>query len=1322
MRPLQLMKRPGGVPGRVNIDFAGQNRGRSGQARWVPKRKGMGLKWFRRTVWLLVAWAIVCAALWLALPWWLKPEIEKHASEALGREVRVDRLDIRPWSLVLGLRGVRVGGTSSTDHALLTVDEVQVDADLRSLWERAPVVSAVVVRAPKLRLARVAEGRYDIDDLLEKFALPADATDAQPARFALYNLQLVGGEIHFDDQPVKRLQQIKELNLSLPFLSNLPTHVDIKVEPRLRFLLNGSAFDSGVQTVPFAQQRSALVELHIAPTDLTPYVGYLPNQLPVRLKTGMLQAHLNLQLEMPVGASPRLHLKGDLQTKNFSLTDAAATPLLAWQRADLKLLDIRPFAGEVHLGPLEMEGLDLVLSRPKEGPWNWVSLAQPGTRAAPEVSSAAPPAAGSGPKSAGANQASWRLSLKSVALQNSVLTIDDAAVKPVARMQVRLPELELGAWTWPLVAGAGESSGSLTGVASTNPSPTDFNLRATLHTATQSGSMSDVQGKFRIKGRLSGATWDAGLDTEDLLLPSLAPYVNQMLQPRLAGRLTVQAQAAGRIPLAGGGATAVWSVKQAEVTVSDLRLTAAASNKVPRSATLAQPLVAFKELSLKGLSADSSTRILNLGDVVLSQPKAVVHRDEAGAWNTQRWLVEANEPPLDTKAATSDTPTASGEAWQIQLARFQLKGGDLDWLDASAAHKRAVELQARSLQLQLQDAAWQNGRLLKPVRVRVDGRLSEGGRTADRASRVLSNWAVFSGQTTFNQEPLQAKGQIKAERFPAHVFAPYAAAYLPVDMQRADLTLSTDFNLSQQTQGWDVQASGQLALANLEVFDWPDTQNTDEETRGNPLISWQRLSLDGVRLRLSPGGKPDLEVAHADLTGLVSRLVITEEGRFNLRDVAGPRVAAASASVVPLSTAQAPVPASAASDAMASTTTSDGLPLRFSLGGVKLINATVDFADRFIRPNYSAKLTELHGSLGTVRSDARDMAPLVLKGKAAGTALIDIAGHVNPMVEPLALDINAKASDLELAPLTAYAAKYAGYAIERGKLSLELQYKIDPAGRLEATNQLILNQLTFGDRVDSPTATKLPVLLAVSLLKDKNGVIDINLPVSGSLQDPEFSVGGIIWKVVLNLLGKALTAPFSLLAGGGSTDLSVVEFVPGTAVVTDKGQAALNKVAQALIDRPSLRMTVAGVADPMSERDAFAQAAVQEQISAEQRRELARAGSTPQVLPVPSVTERAALLRRVYRQTDMPGKPRTALGLLKELPADEMEALLKSHVRVSVEAMRELALQRGLAVRQTLADKGLPGDRLFLAAPKLRVSGEDDAAWLPSVQLTLATR
>ena len=167
-------------------------------------------------------------------------------------------------------------------------------------------------------------------------------------------------------------------------------------------------------------------------------------------------------------------------------------------------------------------------------------------------------------------------------------------------------------------------------------------------------------------------------------------------------------------------------------------------------------------------------------------------------------------------------------------------------------------------------------------------------------------------------------------------------------------------------------------------------------------------------------------------------------------------------------------------------------------------------------------------------------------------------------------------------------------------------YKIDADGKLTASNQVILNQLTFGERVESASATQLPVLLAVALLTDRNGVIDLNLPVSGGVNDPQFSVGGIIWKLVLNLLGKAFTSPFALLAGNDRDDLSTVEFNPGSAQILGSGQQALDQVAAALVAKPGLKMTVTGAADPAAERGDLQRALLDERLQAEQARERLR--------------------------------------------------------------------------------------------------------------------
>jgi hypothetical protein len=312
--------------------------------------------------------------------------------------------------------------------------------------------------------------------------------------------------------------------------------------------------------------------------------------------------------------------------------------------------------------------------------------------------------------------------------------------------------------------------------------------------------------------------------------------------------------------------------------------------------------------------------------------------------------------------------------------------------------------------------------------------------------------------------------------------------------------------------------------------------------------------------------------------------------------------------------------------------------------------------------------------------------------------------------------------DLDLAPLTPYAVRYAGHGIERGKLSMDVNYKISANGRLAATNKLVLNQLRFGEEVKG-APNSLPVRLAVALLADRNGVIDVDLPISGSLNDPQFSIGSLIFKALGNLIVKAVTSPFALLTGGlgggSGGEASAIAFDAGSATLTAAAMQSLDKVAKALADRPALQMTVVGTSNLAAERDGYKRQRLRQLAQAEKRRAAARAGEdAADVAPVTDA-EYPALIAAVYKRADL-AKPRNMIGLAKDLPLADMEALLLEQITATDEAMRQLAVERGAAVRDYLLAKQLPSARLFLGAPLVRTTAEAD--WKPSAELRLATR
>jgi len=472
----------------------------------------------------------------------------------------------------------------------------------------------------------------------------------------------------------------------------------------------------------------------------------------------------------------------------------------------------------------------------------------------------------------------------------------------------------------------------------------------------------------------------------------------------------------------------------------------------------------------------------------------------------------------------------------------------------------------------------------------------------------------------------------------------------------------------------------------------PDTGAADGGI-GEELLSWKQLRLAELQVQLDPDQAPQVAVRDSQLSDFYARIIVHPSGRINLQDLV-----------------KTAAPASAAASAASGANASPGAPV-IRLGPTRLVNGRVAFSDHFIKPNYSANLEELNGSLGAFSSvtdpRAPQMADLQLAGRAESTAQLSVSGKLNPLAQPLALDIAAKVTDLELPPLSPYAIKYSGHGIERGKLSMDVAYKIAPDGQLTAANKLVLNQLQFGEQEPGAPAS-LPVALATTLLADSNGVIQLDLPISGSLNDPQFSLGPVIFKAVVGLIGKAVTAPFSLLAralggGSGAGDLSQVPFAPGSAVLSGMAKAQLNQIAKAMTDRPRLRLTVIGTAQLNAERQGFKRERLLALVAAERRASRAGAAAPPASAASAPASDNAdypQLLRRLYRRADIPGKPRNLIGMTKDIPVAEIESLLLAQIKIGEADIRQLATQRAVAVKDYLLARRLGAERVFIGATR----------------------
>ena len=1230
--------------------------------------------WLRRCALSVGCLVLLWILAWLALPPILRSQGEALASKALGRQVTIGRVQFLPWSLEVSLHDVAIADAQGQGF-LLQVQRIYIDMELQSLLRLAPVADAVEVDAPVVHVMQLEPGRTDIDDIIEKLSQPGDGK-AAPTGFALYNIAVHGGSLDFVDRTVNRTHEVRDLEFSLPFVSNLKAQRQVKVAPRLAFRLNGSAFDTLAEAAPFTDSLRTDATIHLANFDLAPYRDYLPAAFPVRLNSAVVDADVRLSFEQTPATV--VQLSGVVRARDVAFVDKERRELFSFDAMKVQLAELQPFARKLRIDAIELDAPSVAVRRDGAGHFNLEWSGQPTQQAR------VAPAKGPVP-TAQAKDLDWSVYVGRVSVRHGQASWQDDGVPAGAKLNLRDLVLQASDLTVPMTK--------------------------TMHFA---GSF-EVQGEGSAKtpaglafsGKGHPLLGQVAFSVQALPLELAAPYLAQWVSPSLGGVLQAD------VGLAWNGAALVAQV--ARLGLDDLRLSctealvANCTDVPPASVAMrgSKSLGEIKRLQVENTRINLSRRSVDVGRVVVTQPRALVDRNAEGRWMFERWQVAQPARPLPA-AAEKPAPQAP---WSVKLSQLEVDGGGIAFRDSMSAEPAAFTVSSLHLRLQDFDPTAESA---KPSVVALSARLGAG--RADPGRLEYEGTAALA--------PLRLQGRVLAMQLPLHAFKSYVADALNVDLRRIDGSFKGQVRYAETPAGTALSVQGDAALDDVRVrMAVPaQTDGAKEELSGlrsgEDLLNWKSLGLRGLAVELAPGKPLAVDVQETALSDFFARVIVQANGRLNLQELVKAKSPATTTAVEPAAT-----PASVVSVNTGGLEAASAPVIRF--GPISLAGGRVDFTDHFIKPNYSAQLTELNGhldafsSVAPAGSDVPEMAGLELRGKAEGTASLDISGKLNPLTRPLALDIRGRMRDLELPPLSPYTIKYAGHGIERGKLSMDVTYQVQPDGRLLASNKLVLQQLTFGDPVEGAPAS-LPVRLAVALLADRNGVIDVELPISGSLNDPEFRLGPVIFKIIGNLILKAVSAPFSLLTSalGGGAEQGVVAFVPGSSVLDASARTQLDKVVKALIDRPALKMTVAGMASLDADHEGWKREQLQQSLLAQKRRAAVRAGQAAEAVQAVSAEEYPALLKEVYRRSDMT-KPRNLVGMAKELPPSEMEALLLASIPVPEESIRALALARGVAVRDYLASRQLPQDRLFLGAAHV-VSSQ--TSWQPRAELTLAVR
>ncbi len=772
--------------------------------------------------------------------------------------------------------------------------------------------------------------------------------------------------------------------------------------------------------------------------------------------------------------------------------------------------------------------------------------------------------------------------------------------------------------------------------------------------------LSLTRAKHSFENDASGTPWRATIDAIDLSVKNYS--------------------SANTIPL------------KADVSLGGLRLT----KNGGKDEVLRLPL-----LQIKGATVDIAGLALTMGELSSNGGRLALMRDESGLIDLQSMLAP-KAAPLRTAAATIATTTAEARVkdsppeWVVTAQKIELT--DYGLMLNDKAEGRNVKLSADGMLLSVQNLSTR-----RDAKGKFDLKTS------------LNKKGAVNVSGTMSLLPLAGEMNVDIKGTSILPFQPYFADKLNIDLTSGDIALkgTTRWKLAPAGEA----TTGQSAVtgdfsATLDLTEFASIERRSAED----LLKWKSLRVGALRGNISP---LSLQIDEIALTDFYSRLIVLPEGRLNVQDIVRRPESATTAATSTV--APPPAPSPTGKDAIVSSTRAATATanLLTQIGRITLQGGNVSFTDRFIKPSHTANLTQLGGTISRITSETP--ADLDIRGTLDNSAPLLIAGKLNPLSKNLFLDIKASVKGFDLSPMSPYSGRYIGYGIEKGKLSLDVDYKLENR-TLSAQNHLYLDQITLGDKVDSPDATKLPVSFALSLLKDRKGNIDLNLPISGSLDDPQFSIAGVVFQVIGNLIVKAVTAPFALLGSlfGGGEELSWLEFPYGYASIDAASAAKVDTLVKALTERPALKLEIAGRVDPEQDKEGLRKAGLEKSVKTQKFRDIARQGkpavSLNEVRVEPS--EYLKYLEAAYAAEQF-AKPRNIVGLTKSLPKEEMEKLMLTNTGVSDEDLRQLAEQRALSVQHALLKAGIPAERIFLLTSRIETPPAKEKARASRSDLTL---
>ena len=667
-----------------------------------------------------------------------------------------------------------------------------------------------------------------------------------------------------------------------------------------------------------------------------------------------------------------------------------------------------------------------------------------------------------------------------------------------------------------------------------------------------------------------------------------------------------------------------------------------------------RPLVRLERLDVSDTSVDLAKQEVVVGKINSQNLETWAAREKDGQLDWQKLFASQPDKPstkteeVVTVEAPKAAPVAPSKPWAVLLKDVDLRDYRIHLADKEP--KTPVELEVGPLNLNLKNFDSLNR---SPFTLNLDTGVGKQGKLTASGDVSLS--------------PVSARLKVNTKDIDLRIAQAYIDPFIRLELRSGMLGSDLAVDL-KSTDPLAFTVAGRAQIDQLHTLD--TLKNRD-------FLKWQKLVLEDLKYQHGDS----LSLARVNFEKPYVRFMINDDRTTNIDDLLIPQPAGTTA---------------------AKSTASKEKPLGIHIGAIAINDGSANFADFSLTPNFQTAVQQLNGLIGTIDSRNPKPAPVNIAGKVDRYAPVTIKGSVNPFDPMASLDIATSFRRVELTTLTPYSGKFAGYRIRKGRLNLDLHYLITN-GQLKAKNKLVVEQLQLGEKVDSPDAVDLPIKLAIALLKDTDGKISIELPISGDLNNPQFSVMPIIWQTVRNLVLRAAQAPFKfiggLINGGGAEDLGTVSFAPGSSELSPEAQKALTTLAQALKERPALRLEIEGTAAQSSDGPLIAKDRLEREFQYTYYKILQRRGekvpAKAGLLTVPE-SEKGPLLEGIYRTRLKQQPPAEWKDLSRDERAAKMTAALIDFWSKSEVLLRQLGQDRASSIKDYLVDKGgLADDRVY---------------------------